>query len=273
MSIIDKIFGKTDGDVADEEAISRLESLATHSIDVATIPLDAAPIEEDAWTLAPSPTRARIGATGLESADSVVQDSSGKQVNFDTKEIEDKMDSRFDRIEATMAMLDARLTQLKDVAGTPYAIPTDKLITMDTDEDDDGTESEGDEIEGESEVADIQQSDVNVLDLYESRIAELNPFLNQRPGALTENLPITTSEIVALLLDNLSASNATSFVDKAAGSGMITTDECGVLKGLIDLADPAVNENTAEHLPHRELLMFNAMIGAWRQANAPPEGA
>ena len=47
---------------------------------------------------------------------------------------------------------------------------------------------------------------------------------------------------------------------------MITTDECGVLKGLIDLADPAVNENTAEHLPHRELLMFNAMIGAWRQA-------
>ena len=265
MSIIDKIFGKTDGDVADEEAISRLESLATHSIDVATIPLDAAPIEEDAWTLAPSPTRARIGATGLESADSVVQDSSGKQVNFDTKEIEDKMDSRFDRIEATMAMLDARLTQLKDVAGTPYAIPTDKLITMDTDEDDDGTETEGDEIEG--------QSDVNLLDLYESRIAELNPFLNQRPGALTENLPITTSEIVALLLDNLSASNATSFVDKAAASGMITTDECGVLKGLIDLADPAVNENTAEHLPHRELLMFNAMIGAWRQTNAPPEGA
>ena len=60
----------------------RLESLATHSIDVATIPLDAAPIEEDAWTLAPSPTRARIGTTGLESADSVVQDSSGKQVNF-----------------------------------------------------------------------------------------------------------------------------------------------------------------------------------------------
>ncbi|GIS44055.1 MAG: hypothetical protein Ct9H90mP16_11250 [Candidatus Poseidoniales archaeon] len=48
------------------------------------------------------------------------------------------MDSRFDRIEATMAMLDARLTQLKDVAGTPYAIPTDKLITMDTDEGDDG---------------------------------------------------------------------------------------------------------------------------------------
>ena len=28
------------------------------------------------------------------------------------------------------------------------AIPTDKLITMDTDEDDDGAESEGDEIEG-----------------------------------------------------------------------------------------------------------------------------
>ena len=254
MSIIDKIFGKSDGDVAEEQAISRLESLATHSIDVATIPMDAAPIEEDAWTLAPSPTRARIGTTGLESADSVVQDSSGKQVNFDTKEIEDKLDSRFDRIEATMAMLDARLTQLKDVTGTPLAIPTDKLITMDTEEDDDGAATEGDEIEAESEVADVQQSDVNLLDLYESRIAELNPFLNQRPGAL-------------------SASNATSFVEKAAASGMITTDECAVLKGLIDLADPAVNENTAEHLPHRELLMFNAMIGAWRQANAPPEGA
>ncbi|MEE2759653.1 MAG: hypothetical protein VYA86_06725 [Candidatus Thermoplasmatota archaeon] len=273
MSIIDKIFGKNEDDVADEQAISRLENLATHSIDVATIPLDAAPIEEDAWTLAPSPTRARIGATGLEVADSVAQDSSGKQVNFDTKEIEDKMDSRFDRIEATMSMLDARLTQLKDIAGTPYTIPTDKLITMDTEEEEDEGVTEDEESDIESEVRDVQQSDVNLLDLYESRIAELNPFLNQRPGALTENLPITTSEIVALLLDNLSSTNATSFVEKAAASGMITTGECSVLKGLIDLADPAINENATEHLPHRELLMFNAMIGAWRQANAPPEGA
>ncbi|MEC9090416.1 MAG: hypothetical protein VYC11_03495, partial [Candidatus Thermoplasmatota archaeon] len=122
MSIIDKIFGKSEDDIADEQAISKLESLATHSIDVATIPLDATPIEEDAWTLSPSPTRARIGATGLEPTDSMSQDSSGKQGNFDTKEMEDKMDSRFDRIEATMAMMDARLTQLKDIAGTPYTI-------------------------------------------------------------------------------------------------------------------------------------------------------
>jgi len=271
VSIIDKIFGKSEDDVADEQAISRLESLATHSIDVATIPLDATPIEEDAWTLSPSPTRARIGATGLEPTDSMSQDSSGKQGNFDTKEMEDKMDSRFDRIEATMAMMDARLTQLKDIAGTPYTIPTDKLITMDTDEDEAVTEGEESDVEPEVDV--VQQTDVNLLDLYESRIAELNPFLNQRPGALTENLPITTSEIVALLLDNLSSTSATSFVDKAAASGMITTNECAVLKGLIDLADPAINENAAEHLPHRELLMFNAMIGAWRQANAPSEGA
>ncbi len=273
MGIIDKIFGKNEDDVADEQATSRLESLATHSIDVATIPLDAAPIEEDAWTLSPSPARARIGATGLEPTDSTTQNSSGKQANFDTKEIEDKMDTRFDRIEATMAMLDARLTQLKDVAGTPYTIPTDKLITMDTDDGEVGVEAEDEESDVESEVNDIQQPDVNLLDLYESRIAELNPFLNQRPGALTENLPITTSEIVALLLDNLSSTNATSFVDKAAASGMITTNECTVLKGLIDLADPTINENAAEHLPHRELLMFNAMIGAWRQGNAPSEGA
>ena len=271
MSIIDKIFGKNEDDVADEEAISKLESLSTHSIDVATIPLDAAPIEEDAWTLSPSPARARIGTTGLDPSNTVQDGGGGKQVNFDTKEIEDKMDSRFDRIEATMAMMDARLTQLKDIAGTPYTIPTDKLITMDTDEE--GEISEDEEKEGETEADEIQTPSINLLDLYESRIAELNPFLNQRPGALTEKLPITTSEIVALLLDNLSATNATAFVDKAGASGMVTKQECAVLKGLIDLADPAVNESAAEHLPHRELLMFNAMIGAWRSANSPSEGA
>ena len=47
---------------------------------------------------------------------------------------------------------------------------------------------------------------------------------------------------------------------------MITKDEGVELMALISLANPEVNNNGLEHLPHRTLLMFSAMVEAWRDS-------
>ena len=82
---------------------------------------------------------------------------------------------------------------------------------------------------------------------------------------------MTVSEISALLLDHLSSDQALTFIEKAKTSGMITKDESAELVSIIGLANPAINDDGAEHLPQRPLLMFGSMVEAWR--NSQSEGA
>ena len=271
MGFLGRLFGggaDDSGATSDMGSGRRLEVLSGHSIDASVVPDEAIPIEEDAWTLAPSPTRARVGTSGIEPPP---REEKMVQPTVDTKEIQQKLDNRFDRIEASMAMMDARLTQIRESNEMIHALPTDTLVTADDehteDEDQDGEETDSDSIETES--APIT---VNLLDLYEDRVADLNPFLTRRPDAHSSGPTVSTSEIAALLLDHLSATATTSFLEKASSSGMITAEESRELNGLVQLADPAVNEGGGEHLPHRELLMFNAMVEAWRSAKLPEEG-
>ena len=56
-------------DEPDAESVQRLEFIAKQSVEDALIPDETKPIEEDAWTLAPSPARARVGASGIEMPD------------------------------------------------------------------------------------------------------------------------------------------------------------------------------------------------------------
>ncbi|MDP6906628.1 MAG: hypothetical protein QF440_04350 [Candidatus Thalassarchaeaceae archaeon] len=270
MGIFSKLFGgKSETELVESESSRRLEALSGHYIDSTLIPDEAVPIEEDAWTLAPSPTRARVGTTGAEP---MIKEEPAPQgvAAIDTKEIEQKMDNRFDRIEATMAMMDARLTQIRETTETSHILPTDTLVTAEEDSEEDSEGQQSDSDEGES--TSISQT-VSLLDLYEDRVADLNPFLERRPGDQDAGLSVTTSEIAALLLDNLSGPATTTFLVKAKESGTISAAETKELGGLIQLADPAVNNNGGEHLPHRELLMFNAMIEAWRVAKTNDEGA
>ena len=254
----------------DGDSVRRLESLSEQAVEAVMVPEESIPIEEDAWTLAPSPARARVGASGFEPVVVESKPTPSDSSTIDTKAIEQRLDDRFDRIEATMSIMDARLTQLHVPDNFLQVLPTDTLVTADGDSDEvveqEGATSEDSEpSEGET---------VNLLDLYEGSVADLNPFLNRRPDSRSQGSPVTVSEISALLLDHLSAESAGIFIEKAKTSGMISKDESAELTAIIGLANPAINNDGSEHLPHRTLLMFGSMVEAWRNYRATPgEGA
>tara|TARA_B110000014_G_C20118948_1_gene592058 strand:+ start:606 stop:1433 length:828 start_codon:yes stop_codon:yes gene_type:complete len=257
-------------DDVDEASVQRLESLSEQAVEAVMVPEESIPIEEDAWTLAPSPARARVGASGFEPAIVEGKPTPSDSSTIDTKAIEQRLDDRFDRIEATMGIMDARLTQLNVSDNLPHVLPTDTLVTVDG--------GGGGEVEQEGTTSeDVEYSEspegetVNLLDLYEGSVADLNPFLNRRSDSRSQGPSVTVSEISALLLDHLSAESANLFIDKAKTSGMISKDESTELTAIIGLANPAINNDGSEHLPHRTLLMFGSMVEAWRNSRATSE--
>ena len=266
-------FG-ADGDIdaIDSASVQRLEALSEQAVEAVMVPEESIPIEEDAWTLAPSPVRARVGASGLELANTENKPAAAAAA-IDTTAIEQRLDDRFDRIEATMSIIDARLTQLHASDMLSHVLPTDTLVTADGDE----GEATKQETESSDDADDIESPSVetvNLLDLYEGSVTDLNPFLNHRPDSHSLGPSVTVSEISALLLDHLSSESATTFIEKAKTSGMISKTESTELISIIGLANPAINDNGYEHLPHRTLLMFGAMVDAWRNSRTiSSEGA
>jgi len=260
-----------DHDGVDGASVQRLESLSDQAVEAVMVPEESIPIEEDAWTLAPSPARARVGASGLEPVLVESTKPTPDATTIDTKAIEQRLDDRFDRIEATMSIMDARLTQLHVTDNSPFALPTDTLVTAEGEPDSNEPTNQPDSSEDESEST-IAET-VNLLDLYEGSVADLNPFLNRRADAHS-GPTVTVSEISALLLDHLSSEAASNFIEKAKSGGMITKEESAELVAIIGLANPAINADGAEHLPHRTLLMFGAMVEAWRASQTTSgEGA
>jgi len=267
-------FGSdADYDDIDGDSVHRLESLSEQAVEAVTVPEESIPIEEDAWTLAPSPARARVGASGLEPVTVVNKPPAAESI--DTKAIEQRLDDRFDRIEATMSIMDARLTQLNVTDNLPQSLPTDTLVTADGEEKEEGEDGDqSGESSGETDSESIAAETVSLLDLYEGSVADLNPFLNRRADSHSRGPSVTVSEISALLLDHLSSASATAFIEKAKSSGMITKAESAELIAIIGLANPAINDDGSEHLPHRTLLMFGAMLEAWRDSRTTSgEGA
>ena len=261
-------FGSdSDFDDIDSASVERLESLSEQAVEAVTVPEESIPIEEDAWTLAPSPARARVGASGLEPVAIESKPTPDSAATIDTKAIEQRMDDRFDRIEATMSIMDARLTQLHVTDNMSHVLPTDMLVTTDSEE---GASTEEAETPSGDSDGSQEVETVSLLDLYEGSVADINPFLNRRNDTHSRGPVVTVSEISALLLDHLSSEQALTFLEKAKSSGMITKDESAELVSIIGLANPAINDDGSEHLPHRTLLMFGSMVEAWR--NSQSEG-
>jgi hypothetical protein len=60
---------------------------------------------------------------------------------------------------------------------------------------------------------------------------------------------------------------AVSFAQKAMSSGMLAADEGKQVLAIVQMASPGDTESALEdHLPHRELLTFSALISNWRRA-------
>jgi len=237
---------------------ARLEALSQAAIDQIEILPEASLAEEEAWTLTPAPSRVRFEAAEVGHMVS----TSAPTATLDTGDIERKMDERFERLEATLSMMEARMME-----GGAMAAPGDTLVTAE------GSATLG--ADGEyAEVFDaIEESRDSLLDMYEINALDLNPFLSPGAGSAALGGPnVATTQLVALLLDHLSGADAVAFLAKAEKSGVLSKAESTELSGIVSLASPgAASEVEGRHLPHRALLTFSAMLTSWRRGRS--EGA
>jgi hypothetical protein len=129
----------------------------------------------------------------------------------------------------------------------------------------------GEVITGAAGTDRLKSDDVApLLELYEAQALASNPFLIA-PAHLGDGADGTVGAptVAALLLDNLSGMAAVSFTQKAMNSGMLTADEGKHVLAIVQMAAPGDTESALEdHLPHRELLTFSALISNWRRARA-----
>ena len=113
----------------------------------------------------------------------------------------------------------------------------------------------------------MAEDEAPLVELYEAQALAANPFLvAPSTGPTTSNNKVGAPTVAALLLDHMSGMAAVNFAQKAINSGMLTQDEGNSVLAIVQLATPGEAEAALEdHLPHRELLTFSALVSSWRQ--------
>ena len=113
----------------------------------------------------------------------------------------------------------------------------------------------------------MAEDEAPLVELYEAQALAANPFLvAPSHGPTTEANKVGAPTVAALLLDHMSGMAAVNFVQKAMNSGMLNQDEGSSVLAIVQLATPGEAEAALEdHLPHRELLTFSALVTSWRQ--------
>jgi hypothetical protein len=112
----------------------------------------------------------------------------------------------------------------------------------------------------------LRQSDeARLVELYEAQALAANPFLAKGSYEQAANDGVGAAMVAALLLDNLSGMAAVSFAQKAVQSGMLTDVEGRSVLAIVQLAAPGEAESALnDHLSHRKLLTFSAIVESWR---------
>ncbi len=258
--------GEPQGDLSEE----RLRIMSNISIEQVPLPEQGELTEEDAWTISPGPTRARLNSSGSLPTASSAAPAQG-QANIDTSGLEKLISSRIDQVEDMLRKVDNRLEE------GAVAQPSMDAETEGGGED--GTKSgEGDRlISASGEVSSTEgigilkpEDSSTLLELYEAAASDANPFLIA-PSHLGDGShgSVGAPTVAALLLDNLSGMAAVSFTQKAMSSGMLSADEGRLVLAIVQMAAPGDTESALEdHLPHKELLTFSALISNWRRARS-----
>lgn len=254
--------GETPGDLSEE----RLRVMSNIAIEQVPMPDEGELTEEDAWTIAPGPTRARLNSSGslptAASAASQVQ----TQANVDTSGLERLISSRLDMVEDVLRMVETRLED----GGTVGAVHSGESGDSAIGDGDTIVTTSGDVISGVSSERLMSEDSAPLLELYEAQALASNPFLIA-PAHLGDGVDgaVGAPTVAALLLDNLSGMAAVSFTQKAMSSGMLLADEGKQVLAIVQMAAPGDTESALEdHLQHRELLTFSALISNWRRARA-----
>ena len=243
----------------------RLRVMANIAIEQVPMPEEGSLTEEDAWTIAPGPTRARLNSTGsLPTAAPAAATTTNVQANIDTSGLERLISSRLDMVEDVLRMVETRLedgTQMvvsqSSESGEIGLAGGETIVT-----------SSGEIITGSHSERLMTDDAAPLLELYEAQALASNPFLIA-PAHLGDGADGTVGAptVAALLLDNLSGMAAVSFTQKAMSSGMLSSDEGKQVLAIVQMAAPGDTESALEdHLQHRELLTFSALISNWRRA-------
>ena len=270
--------GNSGGNKSADQNLSedRLKILANVAIEQVPFPEQGMLTEEDAWTISPGPTRARINsqqsvpnvAATLAPAPTPVP---AAPATVDTSGLERLISSRLDMVEDVLRMVEHRLDEGVPVNADAGAEDTGH----EADDHDDADSATGDRIiTASGEVVEVggsarmmEDDQGQLVELYEAQALAANPFLVAPRSSGSGNQTSTGAPTVAaLLLDHMSGMAAVSFTQKAMESGMLTQEEGDAVLAIVQLAEPGDPETALEdHLPHRQLLVFSALVSSWRQ--------
>ena len=271
--------GNSGGNKSADQTLSeeRLKILANVAIEQVPFPEQGMLTEEDAWTISPGPTRARINsqqsvpnvAATLAPAPTPVP---AAPATVDTSGLERLISSRLDMVEDVLRMVEHRLEE-----GVPAVSESsdDEVEAYGDGEDDEGASAGDRIITASGEVVEVggtarmmEDDQGQLVELYEAQALAANPFLVAPRSSGSGNGQSSTGAptVAALLLDHMSGMAAVSFTQKAMESGMLTQDEGDGVLAIVQLAEPCDPETALEdHLPHRQLLVFSALVSSWRQ--------
>lgn len=260
------------GNKSAEQALTeeRMKILSNVAIEQVPLPSEGELVEEDAWTISAGPTRAKLDSIGsvptvaqAMSPTPVVQQAAPASV--DTSGLERMLSSRFDMIEDAISLFESKMQSMP------------KHVADDDDEDDefdiDASEVGGDRIiTASGEVRTVagtqrlmEHDQAPLVELYEAQALAANPFLIAPEMLGSHESSVGAPTVAALLLDNMTGMAAVSFTQKAIDSGMLTSEEGKQVLAIVQLANPGDSEGALkDHLPHRALLTFSALISSWR---------
>ena len=272
-------FGNNSGNIRDADAElseERLKIMANVAIEQVPLPEEGELSEEDAWTISPGPTRAKLNSIGsvptvASTMNPVAAAPATVNAQVDTSGLERLISSRLDMVEDVLRMVEVRIEEGISINSDAPMIGEDGIPIV---SDDDGESLVGDKIvtsDGEVIVTGGVErlkgdDEAPLVELYEAQALAANPFLvAPSSGPTTQANQVGAPTIAALLLDNMSGMAAVSFAQKAINSGMLTSEEGNAVLAIVQLAAPGETEEALnDHLSHRELLTFSSLVSSWR---------
>ena len=261
-----------DRDADAELAEERLKIMANVAIEQVPLPEQGELSEEDAWTISPGPTRARLNSIGsVPSVAATLAPAAPVNAQVDTSGLERMISSRLDMVEDVLRLVEHKMEEsIAAPAGAEASEESDvessEDLSVDGNVGDTIVTADGEVLPVGSGVDRLRQSDeARLVELYEAQALAANPFLAKGSYEQAANDGVGAAMVAALLLDNLSGMAAVSFAQKAVQSGMLTDVEGRSVLAIVQLAAPGEAESALnDHLSHRKLLTFSAIVESWR---------
>ena len=273
-------FSNNTGNIKDADAElseERLKILSNVAIEQVPLPEEGELSEEDAWTISPGPTRAKLNSIGsVPTVTQTMAPAQPAQVNaqVDTSGLERLISSRLDMVEDVLGLVEKRIEESMQINPVEQKVDADGNPVVHEDLPDAAMSAGDTIITASGEVIPaagvnrlMAEDEAPLVELYEAQALAANPFLvAPSSGPTTEANQVGAPTVAALLLDHMSGMAAVNFVQKAMNSGMLNQDEGNSVLAIVQLATPGEAEAALEdHLPHRELLTFSALVTSWRQ--------